>query len=159
MGAESINQLADFKICNLKEMRITAEPGTPRLNAAIFAMAEIAMESVSLKLLVLKTHDLAAACRFYRALGFTLTEEQHGRGAVHFSAPLGDGVLELYPLPPDQPADASTRIGFAISNLDATIAGITEAGGQIEKTPRETPWGYMAVVLDSDGRSVELYQN
>jgi lactoylglutathione lyase len=114
--------------------------------------------NVSLKLLVLKTHDVTSLCRFYQTLGLSFTEERHGSGPIHFSAPLGDAVMEIYPLPADHSVDASTRLGFAIPDSDVAVAAVAELGARIVKPPRETPWGYMAVVVDPDGRSIELYR-
>lgn len=115
--------------------------------------------NVSLKLLVLKTHDVDSLCRFYKLLGFTFTEERHGSGPVHFSTPLGDAVMEIYPLASDQSVDTTTRLGFAIADTDAVVAGVESLGGRIIKTGRDTPWGYLAIVGDPDGRTVELYRD
>ncbi|NUP08855.1 MAG: hypothetical protein HOW73_22640 [Polyangiaceae bacterium] len=53
--------------------------------------------SASLSLLVLRCADPTASMRFYSQLGFVFEEERHDRGPVHYSARLGDTVLELYP--------------------------------------------------------------
>ncbi|TWU49273.1 VOC family protein [Rubripirellula reticaptiva] len=108
-----------------------------------------------LKLLVLKTLQADTLRDFYTRLGFSFVEEQHGNGPVHYSAPLGDGILELYPLPEGTEADSSTRLGFGVADLPAVIeelGDLTEVSG-----PKTTPWGLRAVVKDPDGRSVELY--
>ena len=116
------------------------------------------MADTSLKLLVLKTHDVESVCRFYQSLGLAFQEERHGSGPVHFSAPLGDAIMEIYPLPSDQAVDTSTRLGFAIPDPDAVVSNVDSVGGRIIKAGRETPWGYMAMVGDPDGRTVELYR-
>lgn len=116
------------------------------------------MTDVSLRLLVLKTHNALEVVAFYESLGLTFTEEHHGKGPLHHSAPLGDGIMEIYPLPDDQSVDATTRLGFAIPNPDLTVAAVDSVGGRVIKTGRDTPWGYMALVTDPDGRTVELYR-
>ena len=63
-------------------------------------------------------------------------------------------VIELYPLPADAgPADASTRLGFAVPDLDAVLAKLAAA---VVSGPLATEWGRRAVVRDPDGRKVEL---
>lgn len=117
------------------------------------------MTDVSLRLLVLKTHDVAALVSFYDCLGLQFQEEQHGNGPVHHSAALDDGIMEIYPLPTEQAVDATTRLGFAISNPDAVVEAIESVGGRVIQAVRETPWGYMALVADPDNRRVELYRS
>ena len=117
------------------------------------------MPDISLKLLVLKTYDVDEVCRFYQSLGLTFTEEQHGKGPVHYSSPLGDGIIEIYPLHPDKQVDQTTRLGFAIADPDSAVSTAETAGGRVIKTGSDTPWGYMAIVADPDGRTVELYRH
>ena len=113
------------------------------------------MPNPSLKLIVLKTPQIGSAKDFYTRVGFQFIEEQHCKGPVHFSAPLGDGIFELYPLLEDSAVDSSTRLGFGVANLRAVL----EELGKITEVrdPKETPWGLLAFVKDPDGRSVELY--
>ena len=100
------------------------------------------MTDVSLRLLVLKTHDVAGVCAFYGSLGLTFIEEQHGKGPRHYSAPLGDGIIEIYPLPDDQAVDSTTRLGFAIADPDAAVESAASLGGHAIKPGRDTSWGY-----------------
>ena len=117
------------------------------------------MSDVLLKLLVLKTADLPRLRAFYEVLGLHFREEQHGTGPLHFSAPIDGMVLELYPLASGAAADSSTRLGFAVVNLHATIVTLEGGGTKITTPPKQGPWGNRAVVKDPDGRAVELYQN
>lgn len=114
------------------------------------------MADISLSLLVLKTHQLEELQRFYSALGIVFCEEQHGRGPVHYAGQIGDVVLELYPLKGDEPADGSTRLGFAVPDLDSTLQLLTETDLHEPTTARQTEWGYRAIIRDPDGRAVEL---
>lgn len=114
------------------------------------------MSDVKLNLIVLKTHHLDRLKEFYSALGLSFVEEQHGDGPLHLSARVSEVVLELYPLPGDAgPADASTRLGFAVPDLDAVLARL---GVAVVSGPQETEWGRRAVVHDPDGRKVELVE-
>jgi catechol 2,3-dioxygenase-like lactoylglutathione lyase family enzyme len=115
------------------------------------------MPEPKLNLLVLKTHDLPRLRNFFAPLGLAFVEEQHGKGPVHFAAHCGDLVLELYPLPDDASVpDATTRLGFAVADLEATLQGLRALGAEVVREPRATAWGRQAVVRDPDGRSVEL---
>jgi predicted enzyme related to lactoylglutathione lyase len=117
------------------------------------------MTAVKLSLLVLKTRQLDRLKAFYAALGIAVTEERHGGGPTHHAGRVGDVVLELYPLPEDAgPADATTRLGFVVPDLDAAVHALEAAGGTVAARPRTTDWGYRAVVRDPDGRAVELVQ-
>ena len=116
------------------------------------------MESISLQLLVIKSHDVQMTLRFYQLLGFAFAEERHGNGPLHYSAPLGDGIIEIYPLDDGKSVGSGLRLGFAVPDPDAVVEDAAKSGGSVIKKGRETPWGYAAVVSDPDGRTVELYR-
>lgn len=116
------------------------------------------MSNVKLALLVLKTRQVDALRTFYSSLGIKLIEEQHGKGPIHFAGPIGDGVLEIYPLPEDgSVADGTTRLGFSVEGLGEIISELKARNTPIVSEPKVTQWGLRAVVRDPDGRSVELY--
>lgn len=92
-------------------------------------------------------------------MGITFTEEQHGKGPVHSVGQLGEMVMEIYPLHPDATTDTTTRLGFQVESLDAVLGNLAKHDAKVVTAAKETPWGYRAVVLDPDGRSVELCQS
>jgi predicted enzyme related to lactoylglutathione lyase len=111
------------------------------------------MSNISLKMVVLKTNRLAEVVAFYHSLGIAFHEEQHGTGPVHHAGQIAGAILEIYPLPDGvSAADTTTRLGFAVENLDATLQAIQA------KPAQESEWGRRAVVRDPDGRAIELYQ-
>jgi catechol 2,3-dioxygenase-like lactoylglutathione lyase family enzyme len=117
------------------------------------------MTDLRMNLLVLKTHHPGQLKDFYAALGIVFAEERHGVGPTHHAGRVGEVVLELYPLAPDAgPADATTRLGFAVADVDAAVQSLEAVGGTIVSRPRRTEWGSRAVVRDPDGRAVELCQ-
>jgi hypothetical protein len=117
------------------------------------------MGNATLSLVVLKTRQVDKLRRFYNSLGIELTEEQHGKGPVHFAGHIGDVVLELYPLPEDDsPVDATTRLGFTIARVDVVVQALQALGTPFVTEPQVTKWGFRAVVRDPDGRAIELYQ-
>lgn len=113
-------------------------------------------QSLSLKLLVLKTDAVERLRDFYGGLGFEFVEEQHGNGPRHYSAPLGDGILEIYPLPDGGKVDGTTRLGFGVSDVEGVVESVRELA-EVVSEPKQTQWGLRAVVRDPDGRAVELY--
>jgi lactoylglutathione lyase len=120
------------------------------------------MKPPTLSLIVLRTAKLDPLLAFYRALGMEFVQEQHGVGPVHYSCQLGCTVLEIYPgvdgaAPPRQNGGA-TMLGFRVVSLDASLAALTQLGAQVVTPPRDSPWGRRAVVMDLDGRAVELTQ-
>jgi lactoylglutathione lyase len=117
------------------------------------------MADVSLSLLVLKTRQVERLRAFYQTVGVDLVEEKHGKGPVHFAGRARDVVIEVYPLADDgSPVDSSTRLGFTVENVAEVIRALDGTGTKIVTPPKETAWGFQAVVKDPDGRSVELTQ-
>ncbi len=113
-----------------------------------------------LSLLVLRSARLEATLAFYRALGLTFVQEQHGGGPVHFSAQMGDLVMEIYPgtegASLDRKAGGATMLGFRIASVDGTLAAVQSIGAVVITAAAQSPWGRRAVVADPDGRAVEL---
>jgi predicted enzyme related to lactoylglutathione lyase len=122
-------------------------------------MQEILLSTVSLSLLVLKTRQIQRMRAFYAALGISLTEEQHGKGPVHYAGRTGNTVLEIYPLTVEAPpTDTTTRLGFEVENLAETMEAIQSLGFVVTDQPKATEWGLRALARDPDGRAVEMYQ-
>ncbi len=117
------------------------------------------MARVSLSLLVLKTRQLERLRDFYGTMGIQFADEQHGSGPVHHAGQLGDTVIEVYPLNDDvAAADATMRLGFTVEKLNEVFIALKALGTPVVTEPKATERGYRAVVLDPDGRSVELHQ-
>ena len=101
-----------------------------------------------LTLVVLRCADLERSRSFYEALGLTLTPEQHGPGPRHYSARVGETVLELYP-----DASGSTRglrLGLRLVDLSAALSRLVEIGA----VPRP---GSPVTIDDPDGHRLELH--
>ncbi len=112
---------------------------------------------MNLSLIVLKTDNVAGLVSFYSKLGLTFEEHQHGKGPVHFAAEINETVFEIYPLAKGGARpDDTTRIGFAIKNLDRMVLGLEKEGVIIISQPKWRAWGYTAVVEGIDGRRIEL---
>ncbi len=115
------------------------------------------MSDVSLSLLVLKTHQADGLRCFYGTLGIEFEQEQHEKGPVHFAGRIGHTVMEIYPLRIGEKADATTRLGFVVRDLNETLELLRKRQPSPIAELRKTEWGIRAVVRDPDGRTVELY--
>lgn len=116
------------------------------------------MPSVSIALLVLKTHQLERMRAFYSLLGIEFHEEKHGNGPVHFAGKVNQLIFEIYPLKDTEILDTSTRLGFFVEHLEGVLDSLWQTDFCEPKTVKQTEWGNRAVVHDPDGRAVELYQ-
>jgi predicted enzyme related to lactoylglutathione lyase len=118
------------------------------------------MSETSLSLLVLRATRIGACLEFYRGLGLTLVEEKHGKGPVHYSSSSNGITIEIYPETQknltDNRAERTLRLGFTVESLAATLKSLETVGATVLKPPSITQWGHRAVVLDPDGREVEI---
>ncbi|HEX3359115.1 MAG TPA: VOC family protein [Tepidisphaeraceae bacterium] len=115
------------------------------------------MNAPCLNLVVLRVADIDRSAAFYRLLGFEFLKHAHGSGPEHYASDSNGFVFELYPSTPEQPVSSSTRIGFAVTNVDdAAIKLGAVAGAKIVTPPKDSEWGRRAVVADPDGHRIEL---
>jgi predicted enzyme related to lactoylglutathione lyase len=114
---------------------------------------------MKIKLLVIRTGDMQKLAKFYELLGFVFEYHKHGDSPYHYSATVGETVIEIYPLTKSQTeADKSLRLGFEIDNFDTTIELLKENNIVFAAQPVSTAFGFMSVVIDPDGRKIELYK-
>jgi lactoylglutathione lyase len=118
------------------------------------------MSSPALSLIVLRTSKMEAALSFYRALGFEFVEEKHGSGPVHYSTQIGSAVMEIFPgelaEPLGRKAGGATMLGFTVASVDEAVTAAQSLNAQIVTAPTDSTWGRRAVVVDPDGRGIEL---
>ena len=111
-----------------------------------------------LTLLVIKVKDIEHTVQFYTAVGIQFQTEQHGSGPMHYSALLGNTVLEVYPASRDEDVTTNIRLGFTVQCLTEKIELLKSLNIQIKAEPKQTAWGFRAVVVDQDGHVVELVE-
>ncbi|WP_228984206.1 VOC family protein [Streptomyces sp. DH12] len=113
--------------------------------------------------------DMAATLAFYRRLGLAVPEDADS--APHAEAALPGGLRVLWDTEeavrshdPDRPrVTAGDRIALAFrcsdpQEVDAVYAELVAAGYRGRLRPWDAVWGQRyAVVLDPDGRDVELF--
>jgi predicted enzyme related to lactoylglutathione lyase len=108
-----------------------------------------------LNLVVIRAGDLDRADAFYGALGLTFERHAHGKGPIHLASEHDRLVLEIYPRDASQ-ANSSVRIGFAVADVDESVAKLASLGANVRNRPKDSPWGRRAVVEDFDGNIIEL---
>jgi lactoylglutathione lyase len=119
------------------------------------------MHEPTLSLIVFRCADLARSLAFYEAIGLCFKEEKHGAGPIHYSTHIGSAVLELFPAsgtggPRDARSPGGIMVGLRVASLEETLRAIEHFGTQIKPPAKTTPWGARAVIVDPDGRTVEL---
>jgi lactoylglutathione lyase len=116
----------------------------------------------AMNLLVLRTANVETMLAFYKALGLTFEQEQHGTGPIHYSTQPGDVTMEIYPAEagqaPDRKAGGATMIGIKVESIDAVAEQLQNLGIKMLSAPKDSTWDRRATVLDPDGRMIELTQ-
>jgi lactoylglutathione lyase len=118
------------------------------------------MPGASLSLLVIRTARVDACLEFYQRLGLAMVAEKHGKGPVHYSSSSNGITVEIYPETRKNStecrAERTLRLGFMVESLAATLESLETLGATLLTPPSITQWGRLAVVLDPDGREVEI---
>ena len=115
---------------------------------------------MDIRLLVLRTDDMKRLAEFYSLLGLTFDYHKHGNSPFHYSAKIGQTILEIYPLTKSQTQpDRNLRLGFGIDNFDETVQKLKSLGVSFSLEPTQTDFGFMSIVSDPDDRKIELYKN
>jgi lactoylglutathione lyase len=110
----------------------------------------------TLSLVVIRTPDLERSRHFYEKLGLHFRAEVHGKGPKHYSANVGDLVMELYRGTGDIEAGATSdvRLGFRVGSFEDAERRLRDAS--LEFTIVDRDGDRVVVLKDPDGRKVEL---
>lgn len=112
---------------------------------------------MEINLIVIRTSNPEKLAAFYRQLGIEFVYHKHGNGSWHYSSEIKKLVFEIYPLLKNQEvANNSLRLGFEVEELDALILKLKKKNVKILSEPKESEWGYFAIIKDLDGRKIEL---
>lgn len=93
---------------------------------------------LSVSAVTLATHDMGAAVRFYRALGFEI--RYGGEESAFTSFHCGSQFLNLTAQPKDRPWSGWGRIVFYVEDVDLFYAHAKDQGLATETVPRDAPW-------------------
>jgi predicted enzyme related to lactoylglutathione lyase len=110
----------------------------------------------------LGTKDPEAAADFYAGLfGWSYDEQDMGGGAVYRTIKNGDrengGIRAQTEMEAAVPSN--WLVYFSTEDVDATVAGVSELGGNVIQPPFEIPTGSrLAVVADPPGAVFALYE-
>ena len=84
---------------------------------------------MDIKLIVVRTPDIKVLADFYSNFGLTFDYHKHGNSPYHYSATLGQTVLEIYPLTKSQTGpDKNLRLGISVDNFDDVINKLKDLG-------------------------------
>ena len=109
----------------------------------------------SLSAITLATHDMAAAVRFYRALGFV--PRYGGETAGFTSFAVGGGYLNLIAQPAERRWSWWGRVIFYVADVDALYERAIHAGLTPQAPPRDAEWGERYFHLtDPDGHELSF---
>ncbi len=112
---------------------------------------------MQINLIVIRTDKPKELSDFYEQLGMKFEYHQHGKGTWHYSTELEGVVFEIYPLMKNQEIpNKSLRLGFTVEYLDELITNLKKDNIEVVREPKESEWGYFAIVKDLDGRRIEL---
>ncbi|MEW6496993.1 MAG: VOC family protein [Cyanobacteriota bacterium] len=114
------------------------------------------MTDIQLNLVVIRASNLERSIAFYRLLGLDFVKHRHGNGLEHFACDLGTVVFEIYPRTSEADSTSATRLGFRVASVDTAIAELEKQGVPVISPPKNSLWGWRAVVTDPDGHKVEL---
>ena len=111
-----------------------------------------------IRLLVLRTANPKRLADFYNLFGLIFEYHKHGNSPFHYTASMGQTILEIYPLAKDQlEPDANLRLGFEVFNFSVITQKLKDHDVHFIFEPAITEFGFMAVITDPDGRKIELY--
>ncbi|WP_020536050.1 VOC family protein [Lewinella cohaerens] len=112
---------------------------------------------MKINLIVIRSDKPKELSAFYEQIGMVFEYHQHEKGPWHFSAEIEGTVFEIYTLMKNQKtSDSSLRLGFTIENLEETISNLKKNKVEILREPKDSQWGYFAIIKDLDGRKIEL---
>jgi catechol 2,3-dioxygenase-like lactoylglutathione lyase family enzyme len=109
----------------------------------------------ALSAITLATHDMAAAVRFYRLVGFEMLYGGESAGFTSFRA--GSSFLNLIAQPADKEWSWWGRAIFYESDVDGLYQRLVAAGIQPAVPPRDAAWGERFFhVTDPDGHEISF---
>ena len=98
--------------------------------------------------------------RFYTVLGFKFSQKAVDKGTQAWLGHLGDLSIEVFSIKESfSQKTAGVQMSFHVKALEDLIKQFRNLKIEIMIEPLEVQSGLMAIVIDPDGRSIELTQN
>jgi lactoylglutathione lyase len=113
--------------------------------------------------LVLFSSQLVKMVSFYKALGLPLEEEVHEKESpLHYACEVGTVHFAIYESSNGRSSGlregGSSILGFQIDHLDEVLIQMKTQNFSIASGPEDRPWGRRAIIIDPDGRAVEIWE-
>ncbi len=112
-----------------------------------------------LKTITINTEKMQDMVSFFSALGVAMQVTNVKNGSVSYRGNMGDLEIGLFSIAKREKRlspDLSLRI--QVENISEVLIKLQQISGvEVLMSMQELPFGKMAVVLDPDGHSVELY--
>ena len=97
--------------------------------------------------------------RFYSILGFQFIQKQVNKGSQAWMGSCGDMNLEIFNIKESfSSRSPSVQMTFKVGNIEKMIGEFKKIQAQVMVEPMAIDQGLIAIVMDPDGRSVELSQ-
>lgn len=116
--------------------------------------------SLTISSITFNTARLQDMLRFYRILGIHFTPQTVEKGGEFYRAQLGSIEFNLHP---QTDIERSVIPGFhwalQVANLEQILGELKSLGADVLLTPATFTNGEKAIVLDPEGRALELIQH
>jgi catechol 2,3-dioxygenase-like lactoylglutathione lyase family enzyme len=110
---------------------------------------------LSISAVTVATHDMAAAVRFYSALGFKIRHGGETAGFTSFA--FGTHYLNLTAEPPERKWQWWGRVIFHVDDVDAFYRNVIAHGYRADTEPCDAPWGERYFhITDPDGHELSF---
>jgi lactoylglutathione lyase len=97
--------------------------------------------------------------RFYSVLGFHFSQKQVDKGSLAWLGQLGEMALEVYGIKETfSGRSPNVQLSFQVAGIESIIEKVRDLKLQIMMEPLQSSIGTIAIVMDPDGRSIELIQ-
>lgn len=98
--------------------------------------------------------------RFYTLLGFQFSQKLIDKGSQAWNGQLGDLSLEIFSIKESfSNKIPGVQMSFEVKAIDNLVQEFRLLKSQIMMEPLETKSGVISIVIDPDGRSIELIQS
>ncbi len=98
--------------------------------------------------------------RFYSILGFQFSQKAIDKGSSAWVGQLGEVNLEVFSVKESFSNNSpGVQMSFHVKSVENLIKAFREMKSQVMIEPMQTKNGIMAIVMDPDGRAIELLES
>src|ERR1700761_6468793 len=108
---------------------------------------------MNLNQITVPVRDVPASIEFYKKLGLRLIVHTHDNYA-RFECPEGESTFSIHRVD-ELPSANGIWVYFEVRDVDTHVQALSEAGVNIEETPKDQPWLWREARLkDLDGNQI-----